>query len=449
MKKFLFSIAILIIFLNAKAQECNCDIALNKDRIQITQTENQIKTFLSILSKENYEQYKSSGGFKLGIPIVDDMISLSADWSDFQLKRQAYFSQVDEKWSMNKSHEELRIITSPISYDAWINCIKTCNSDKIGIYGWVEDEAKNDLRIYLKYNPPPGATKSLQLVGELHNGTTILSNGKKTAKIVGVIAPNGTKTFTIIRNPKTGLANFHITAGGYKGFSYNSTFINLPPSRNAKATLVLDKPEIKLIEVGPKCVYLSTPELHEKGCNGCAVPFGDGQNEGANNTMYLKVDGDDRILKNVVAPVCEGAAPQVRGMVEKSRGRIKNLIQDLIKELDKSCAFVENMNYVVGQDGKTAVATFKSSSRSTYWRFCGTEYIVQKLPKPEEINLGEIKAQSFTFKVPSDCTGAILNLKIGNNDYAINVGESRPDVNINLKAKIPSQNSTTYEYRLD
>lgn len=423
-------------------QDCNCDSALNKDRIQIIQTENQVKTFLSIMTKENYEQYKSSGGFSLGIPIVDDMIKLSSDWSDFQIKRQTYFNQVDERWSMNKAYEELRIVTSSIAYDAWIKCIDICYGNKIAVYGWVERENDNGLTVHIKYNAPPSETKSLKLTGEIRDGS-IVSGSKNLTTITGKIAPGETKTFLINRNPQNKKADFFITAGGYKGFSYYSTFQPLPPSRNVHASLELIRPNNEFIEVGPKCVYLTTPNLHEKRCDGCAVPYNDGKYEGANNSMFLQV-GEGRILKNVTAPVCEGASPELKELVNKLPQ-----FRGIIEETNKACVWMENMNFVVAQDGRSALATFRTSSRSTYWHFCGTEYIVKTGNQTQPINLGEIKAQSFTFKIPNDCTGAILKLKVAGNEYAINVGDSRPDIKVRFMSKIPTPDGTLYEYRVD
>ena len=386
------------------------------------------------MTKENYEQYKSSGGFSLGIPIVDEMIKLSSNWSDFQIKRQTYFNQVDERWSMNKAYEELRIVTSNIAYDAWIKCIDICYGNKIAVYGWVERENENGLTIHLKYNAPPGETKSLKLIGEIRDGS-IVSGSRNVSLIEGKIAPGETKTFLINRNPQNKKADFFITAGGYKGFSYYSTFQNLPPSRSIRGSLELIRHKNELIEVGKKCVYLITPDLHEKG-------------RSESNSMFLKVD-DGRILKNVSQPVCEGASPQLIELANSSKGILKGMLQDLVTETNKACAFTGSMSYVVDQNEKSALATFNTWSRPTYWRFCGTEYIVKNGSQTQPIDLGEIKAQSFTFKVPGDCTSAILKIKVAGNEYAVNVGDSRPDIRVRFMGKIQTEDGVVFEYRIE
>ncbi|MDP1916411.1 MAG: hypothetical protein Q8L14_09210 [Myxococcales bacterium] len=117
-------------------QAGNCEIcktALEKDQLHIIETTQQQYAYLAVLSQENFEELKRSGGGEFGffakIPIVSALISASANFNDFQTRRQKLFSEVGYSGSEATSRDILQKVTNEAAYPVFRDCMRTCRDN--------------------------------------------------------------------------------------------------------------------------------------------------------------------------------------------------------------------------------------------------------------------------------------------------------------------------------
>lgn len=184
--------SILIIFIIACfaksgfAQCDHCNKALEKDYMQSSSSTLQQLNTLRLIDKETFEEYKKKsgggGGLTLGIPgIVSATINGSANYEEFQQKRSKLFELNAYNYTENQAREELKIVTNPVAYKAWSECIRNCyeaDPRTSRVYGYITYSDSNVILINVKYKAT--STSKRYVNGSIHidNGMVLKEFGR-------------------------------------------------------------------------------------------------------------------------------------------------------------------------------------------------------------------------------------------------------------------------------
>lgn len=224
-KKIQLSVFVLLLlcafYINVSAQDCGCDAALAKDRIEQSEEGFEHLYYLSQIENNEYEQLKKSaeGNYKY------KLLKASANYSDFKekVKNEIKKTELETGYQYKSNYYESR--TSPIAYEAWGRCMELCAGK--GLILWISDEDENTIALKLRYNPPPNSSKINFTVAINH------ANGS-SEKTVGVIDLNGTQTIYV--NRRCGTKNGHtktfvsVNGGGYSPDLTSKYFCGTPPT---------------------------------------------------------------------------------------------------------------------------------------------------------------------------------------------------------------------------
>jgi hypothetical protein len=155
-----------------------CNAALAKDVTTSIKTQEQDLDFISVVDKRTFEQSKTSNSFGASVPLADDLLRISDDWTQFQEKRTSYFHAINYRAHYEEGDYQHFEITSPLAYPAWTQCIETLtasNSASGGLYTWKAEDKQDSVLVNIYYKVPEIAKKKykyVSLTGETKVGTS-------------------------------------------------------------------------------------------------------------------------------------------------------------------------------------------------------------------------------------------------------------------------------------
>jgi len=224
----LASVLLLATFLlspSASAQlndPCSCNAGLVPEVLKFTSNTQVQLAFLQQIDQKQFEEIKKGGsasGNYLGI------ISGSANYNEFQQKRNELFS----KTSFNLSVEESQsLLFSTVKTDAWGQCKKQCIQSQTGFNCDISEATSAVVAASCSWRPEGHAGKRT---------VSIVANAKALQS--QEIEPNTMRSWQIARDPKTDLLlTFTLTPGS-----------SAPPLRLAAVPIILPAPP-KPVQLG-------------------------------------------------------------------------------------------------------------------------------------------------------------------------------------------------------
>ena len=180
---------------------CGCNATLTKDIFSNVRTDKQQYAFLSRIDKETFDELKRGGGATISIPIVKGLIDASANYDEFRQKRERYFQEISYQSNSELEIRELQIVTSPIAYPYWAQCMSHCATNRTGPFAWKDREDENLVVMMVYYHAPPGGG-SVRVNSQLDGGSTGAPAGS-IFPLNQMISSNETLPVIIRRTPVT------------------------------------------------------------------------------------------------------------------------------------------------------------------------------------------------------------------------------------------------------
>ncbi len=411
--------------------DCGCGAALKKDLILITKSQNQKLAYFNTIDKETFDLFKQRGGFSLGIPVLDGIFSASGNWDEFRERRDKYFQSIGYTRDTNQDEQEIRIITQPIAYQAWSECMRACSQKRIGFHGWKELENEDAVIATVYYNSPPGGN-AIELDGSLVNGRVDGAPADKVFPVNEKIDPNASKTVLIHRTKAKGKLTAVISAKGYPGVTIESEWgVVKPDPQIGTARLRITMTETTERLVGPISTWIMTPNEHNTG-------------HWSVNTMELRVGGTNRVIRNLNPPACQGPDPVTRANLQQAGFMGQAIIQDL----EYACRFMKDMTYAIVEGGQRAIAQFATGSKPTYWVFSAQEFEIIHNPKPNNFAPITIyKGRAFDFFVPNYATSAVIEADFGGSKSLATPGQDSADGKLKFITSVQAADGKYYQYK--
>lgn len=422
-----------------QSESCGCNAALNKDLMLTVSTEQRAYAFLSLIDQESYEEIKhnADAGVSIpifsAIPIVKDLFSASASYSDFVVRRNKFFQQIGYQFNEQKSLQELQVVTNPVAYPFWAECMQRCATNRIGLFAWKEREEKKYIFVTLYYHAPPDG-KALKVTSTLNGGTV---EGIPVGKLFPVgtkILPNGTLNALIIRGDD-GEVGATISVPGFAADPIFSKWVSdTLPIGSIK--LVLKRPYTDTEPDGDSCVITDYgANNHNEDCDGAPYCSPDGKWRATRLSARLDTD-QSHLFVNPRFDKCWGAT--ITGLPFKP----------VISEVEGAyeCQFNSIDVLSVTNNGKTAEGAIRVFSRPTKWRFCADKRKIVTKFATDEKEFKPLSGGAITFVKPTGYTEAILNYTIKGASNFVNLGETSSDGILRFKNKANVGDDVYYLY---
>src|ERR1700735_142265 len=188
---------------NAPDSASICNAALAKDIATTVKTQEQDLDFISVVDKKTFEQSKTSNSFGASVPLADDLLRISDDWTQFQEKRTSYFHAIHYTSHYQEGEYQHLEITSPLAYPAWNTCIETLaasNSASGGLYAWKAEDKEDSVVVNIYYKVPENTKNKFKIVS-LQGDTKIGSSATVSRKPQSIRTEQ--KTNILIDRPKS------------------------------------------------------------------------------------------------------------------------------------------------------------------------------------------------------------------------------------------------------
>ncbi len=223
MKKILFILSALLLNYAQTFGQCEfCNIALDKDYIKSNSSTYFQLNILKIVDSEKFKEYKKNSDIDGKISIGPFKFGSSISYEDFNTEREKIFQRYSYNLTIEQAIDELKIITNPIAYPEWNNCLTKCynNQENISVvYAFVVEEDSNNVIVKVKYkgNATSKDEFSCRIIAE--NGEILQENTNENGEI---LQENTNENLKYV--PKI---NFKIKNSGEAGFIIKRTNNNL------------------------------------------------------------------------------------------------------------------------------------------------------------------------------------------------------------------------------
>ena len=411
----------------AEAQDndpCGCNIALRKDISHIVHSVTQQEAFLKTVDKESFDEAKSSGGFGISIPIFDEIVKVSANWDDFQQRRDKYFQEVKYNKTYSEAWDILTSVTAPIAYTAWMECKKNCATDHVGLTGWKEFENEEVIVCTFFFRNPPNINK-VKFKGTVINGKV---DGAPTGQLVSAgtqIGANESKSFVVKRLDPAKKVTIVATAEGYPADTVLSTWSKPWP----EYTVTIFRPEVQIKDIGRISRYYLSPDRSNKS------PY-------QNTWVFEAAVG--RKLKSPTPPKLVGPPDEIAAFCEKD---VWPFGKNFCKKWKNVDLFAKLKSQTLNSKGTTLTTVFDTWSRPSKWEITAVEYEEISQAKMESFTRSLTFGKSFKVTVPRDATNALLEVSADNAVSLVKVGDDSPDGKIRLLNKVDlGPGGFAYEY---
>ena len=424
--------------------QCNtCDIALAKDYMQYALTTQQQLNVLKVLDQQTFEELHKSGNSSgsLGISLLDIIgatISGSNDWNEFQQKRQKLFDLNSYNYSEAQAQSELRIVTNPIAYKYWSDCITKCYDNQPNttkVYAYVTNADKDYIFIKVKYQANQISSPEVKCRITIDNGAALNEDAPKQRvryekSIKFKLQRQGDIGFTIKRVQNEENTVISISAEGADVFHEISKYQPPVLERKITGTLNYSYEQVVNEKVTSTTKTIRSPDLHniKSGDKECRQRGGFGRGEycAANNTITLPTLNDNEYYTNFssVFPVLDN---------------------------DGGCGWSMNVGLAprsnISTDKTNASITFTTGSRDCTWGWSADIYQKQINIVPQNSPI-EIKKNYFVVHVPDKAKAgsASILITIDGNSHIVKPGEDHPDKGIRFINSTTDGTNTNYEY---
>jgi hypothetical protein len=424
----------VILFCAASAEpapDCGCNAALQKDLVHIVKSERQIHALLQTIDERTFQQHKSGGDASLGIPLVDTMISASANWSEFDEKRRTFLKGVGFNSDSSSAWEELRMVTNPVAYTAWAACMQACATRHIGFHGWKELE-NEDLMVFTIYFNGPVDAKAAKLSATIVNGSpvsepTLVRNGE-------VIKPNAKRTFSVRRESIKKPLTVTVNAEGWGGVTIESRWSKESP--NGTATLKVFRSEVVEVSHGRREWKFQSPDRHEK----------------PRFTNIWEISAaKGRRLRHVEGPRYLGPSPEVAAAIDSMKKSDNPTLRRLSVGFERAWHGVGDFSALesikLSADEQSATIRHSTWSRQASWSVAAEEFESVQQPKEESSNFQVKIGIPFQVRLPADALSGLLSVQMGTGMTLTAPGASSDDGVLKLLSTVvASPDGTYYQY---
>ena len=177
--------------------QCNCDIAVAKDKIIQQSSEQTQLAYLNNISSTEYEELKKDHSLKIGIPVLKTAIDVNASFSEFQKRRNDYFNKIDYKTDSKRETYLMKTYTTPVAFKYWIECIRSCKSNDLAVYPIATTNSTVTFKV------ENSTTSDLILNGNIIGGKNLDSAFRKTPQLAfprnTKVGPGNNFIFTVDR----------------------------------------------------------------------------------------------------------------------------------------------------------------------------------------------------------------------------------------------------------
>jgi hypothetical protein len=376
-----------------------CQAALMKDVLSYMSTDQQKYSYFAQIDERTFDQLKIDANAEVGVPIpllgdMVDVIKASASYSQFVQKRREYFQRVGYTQDVNREVRDVRVVTSPVAYAAWSQCIQVFAANSHSVAIWKDQEDAATVHVQIRNNTPV----RLRLVSILLNGSVPGVLAGKAFADQTVLNAGGTRSLLIQRGGSGPLKLSIETNPQFPGLFVESEW-GAPPPR-LSATLELTYQTTSLEDRGERRGDTwPTPELHEVPCRNDPCT-GDRKWQLATGTLHVHASAGRR-LRN----------PRLQCDVD-NRG---------------ACAWGNdqaNARCYVEQGETHALCTTTTGSRAHRDVIIADEYEIvshaQPAP-PQPVLL--FSGSQFTLRVPANAASAVVRYQTPAGVGTMKVGE--------------------------
>jgi hypothetical protein len=423
----------------------DCGAALNKDILSILRTDHQQYAYLNRIDRETFTHLKSGGGGGLNIPIVSGLIGASASFEDFQRRRDQFFQEI--RYNASREYEErvLSIVTNPIAYAEWGQCMETFARNRIGFHAWKTADRADVMVVSYRWTSPPDARRVravTEVIGGRVNGApegqAFPYNKRYVTNEEGVV--------TIRRSEGASTLMATIGADGYNTTPIFSSYEEQVEPLGVAFMRVTGQAE-HLVQTDLTTSGTSA-DNHDKRCPRNGTPC-DGSGVWRASILTLSLDaGEGRVLRGVRLS-CDGIPPQIRRQINQmpNTGMFRGVRARMLAQWKNVCAYMKvETPPIEGQ--RTAVIQVKTWTRPTLF----TLHADVHEPRPagaEELGHTSIYGgQTFAVKDHSAVPNRVVVARACGGESPASPGQNSPDGRLRFvgQAGLGTEAMLVYEY---
>jgi hypothetical protein len=398
-----------------------CAVALKKDIIQVVKSANQQYAYLNVIDQQTFDELKRDAGASASIPLTAGLLGVSANYSEFEQKRAAFFQQVGYNESSAQSESDLRVVTSDAAYRAFTSCMEILAHSQYGFTAYKTAETKDAVVVEYVYHPTPGTTMPLALTGAVINGHV---DGVPP----GIVFPNG---YSVIANG-SGTVQIHRDNANdmtitLQGSGYSATVVSRfdarPVPRTGSAQVVLSR--LRTTTATSDATPASSGWTRNNNSVGCDGSTCSSDGRWRADRVEIAMDAPPGTKLSNPTVTCESSAdPGV-------------------------CNFRDTDILEIRQNGTRAYASLRAFSRPSRWTLHAVVNRTVSVPYDDAQPAQPFEGGGIVmFIVPKDASGAIVNVSYSGQSLAVQPGRNSVDGTMTFLGTVDSPTATRYLYRV-
>jgi len=131
-------------------------------------------SYLATINKTNFESHKTKADADGSIPIADLILKASANYDEFDSKRNEVFQQYKFEYSFSDLSSFYESRLSKDAFNAYLACI-----NRYGFVARVEKADAENVTVLIRWNPPPHAPDKVAIIDVNILGGTLLNKMPK------------------------------------------------------------------------------------------------------------------------------------------------------------------------------------------------------------------------------------------------------------------------------
>lgn len=398
-----------------------CRPALMKDIVTIMSSDQQKYSYFSQIDEKVYQQLKIDASAGVSIPLLGDMLDVlkaSADYSQFSEKRREYFQRIGYTQDTARETKDIRIVTSPIAYTAWSQCVLALASSKKSLTIFKSQEDKDTVHVIIRNSSPV----SVKLTSDLLGGSVSGQAEGKAFKNGTKLGAAGEKPVLIRRSGASALKLSIESTPPFEGLFVASEWGN-PPAPALAGSLTTNFEESRVEERGTKrSDPKDTPELHEVRCR------------------YQPCSGVWQLAHDSIS------------LTATAGRKLKNPRIVCHQDNRRACSWANepgNARCVLGQNDTVAQCSYTTGSRKHSIALLADEYEIVTNPAPSKQEAVLLfSGGDFLLRVPTRAKSAHFDYKTATGTSGFTPGDaSSPDGKIVLLGHEDKPDASYFTYR--
>lgn len=402
-----------------------CNTALMKDVLTHLSSDEQKFSYFAQVDSQTYSQLKSQvdASASVPIPLIGDMIDLikaSATYSQFAENRSAYFKRVGYWQDSDREIRDITVVTSPIAYVAWSNCIEAFTRNNQSVAAWKDQEDSTTVHVQIRN----GTLTDMSL------STVDLINGKVQGQRPGKAFKDGTLVHAggtlaiLIRRSGQGVLKLAVLSRPQYSIPVIISQWGAVPQTSMSGVLRLTFEKSELQDRGDKRGDTwPTPDLHDVDCHQQPCM---GRYQGATGVLWLTADANLQ-LRN----------PRLKCDVDNQG----------------ACGWANDeatARCEVAQGGTRASCAVTTGSRSHRDVIVANQFEVVSRPSPAPAQpILLFGGSQFELIVPTNALSAIFEYRIAHNTGSLKPGDAAsPEGALALVGHADAGDATHYMYRV-